>query len=115
MEKNIWEWSELYASNELSSDELVYLNNRLQNDEAFKIAFDEQVTFIANMQAMYKQDAFAEQLKASFDIALPVKAGSLKSNGIFFVQNDQLGDEAYQLNITTKNRTGHKMRQTHAG
>jgi len=64
MEKNIWEWSELYASNELSSDELIYLNNRLQNDEAFKIAFDEQVTFIANMQAMYKQDAFAEQLKA---------------------------------------------------
>ena len=63
MEKNIWEWSELYASNELSSDELIYLNNRLQNDEAFKIAFDDQVAFIANLQAMHKQDAFAAQLK----------------------------------------------------
>jgi S1-C subfamily serine protease len=63
MEKNIWEWSELYASNELSSDELVYLNNRLQNDEAFKIAFDEQVTFITNLKAMHKQEAFAAQLK----------------------------------------------------
>ena len=61
------------------------------------IAKDNDITSVAKM--------LAEQLKASFDIALPVKAGSLKSNGIFFVQNDQLGDEAYQLNITTKNIT----------
>ena len=61
------------------------------------IAKDNDISSVAKM--------LAEQLKASFDIALPVKAGSLKSNGIFFVQNDQLGDEAYQLNITTKNIT----------
>ncbi len=61
------------------------------------IAKDNDISAVAKM--------LSEQLKASFDIALPVKAGPLKSTGIFFVQNDQLGDEAYQLNITTKNIT----------
>jgi len=60
-------------------------------------AKDNDITAVAKM--------LSEQLKASFDIALPVKTGSIKSSGIFFVQNDQLGEEAYQLNITTKNIT----------
>ena len=60
-------------------------------------AKDNDISAVAKM--------LSEQIKASFDIVLPVKAGALKSTGIFFVQNDQLGDEAYQLNITTKNIT----------
>ena len=61
------------------------------------IAKDNDISSVAKM--------LSEQLKASFDLVLPVKAGALKLTGIFFVQNDQLGDEAYQLNITTKNIT----------
>jgi hexosaminidase len=61
------------------------------------IAKDTDISSVAKM--------LSEQLKASFDIVLPVKAGALKSTGIFFVQNDQLGEEAYQLNISTRSIT----------
>ncbi len=43
-----------------------------------------------------------DQLKAAFGLSLTVKPGTMKSTGIFFEQNNQLGEEAYQLSVTPK-------------
>jgi hexosaminidase len=66
-----------------------------QNNTITVIAKNTEIIAVANMLSM--------QLKTSFAIAIPVKSGAIKSTGIFFVQNDQLGNEAYQLSISSKN------------
>ena len=68
-----------------------------QNNTITVIAKNSEIFSVASM--------LSEQLKTSFAMALPVKAGSVKATGIFFVQNDELGDEAYRLLITTKQIT----------